>query len=77
MKSASKDTKLLHHGDDFVMKVRGVLGGDECDLKGITVELNRAMRTDNEWLAILGVGGRPDARGNLRGNARSQTCKTS
>ena len=50
----------------LIVTVRGVLGGDEGDLleENHMVESYRAIRTDHEWLAILGVEGRPEARGN-------------
>ena len=59
----------------LIVKVRGVLGGDEGDLKEFTL-VNHicAMRTDHECLTFLGVGGRSEARGNHHGNARSETC---
>ena len=41
----------------LIGKVRGVLGGDEGDLLGENhmVDSYRAIRTDHEWLAVLGV----------------------
>ena len=79
-KHASTDIRLFYHGDDFVtlagendlrwfvkelnealiVKVRGVLGGGNH-----SVEQYRAIRTDHEWLAILGV------RGRIRGTWKS------
>ena len=34
----------------LIVKVRGVLGGDEGDLEGITVESYHGIRTNHEWL---------------------------
>ena len=59
----------------LIVKVRGVLGGGEGDMKEITV-LHRIMRYGQtlndgpffEW------EGRSDASGNRHGNAPSETC---
>ena len=40
------------------------------------VESYRAIRADHEWLAILGVEGRPEARGNQHGNNWSERCRS-
>ena len=59
----------------LIVKVRGVLGGDDGDPKeNHTVEPYHAMRTYHEWLAFLGVESRSKACGNHHGNARSETC---
>ena len=56
----------------LIVKARGLLGGDEDDLND-TILLNR-VRTNHEWLAILGMGSRSEACGDHHGNARSETC---
>ena len=61
------------------MKVRGVLGGYEGDMKKITL-LNCTVRHGQTMngLAIPRIGGRPEAseaRGNHHGNARSETYR--
>ena len=81
-KHASIDIRLFYHGDDvviladeneaLVVNVRGVLGGDEGDLKEITL-LNRAMRcrkVGHSWWC------HSVASGNHHGNARSATCRS-
>ena len=51
------------------------LGGDEGEGNHI-VESYRAIRTNNDWLVILGVGGRPETLGNHHGNVRSGMCRS-
>ena len=59
----------------LTVKVRGVLGGDEGDLKEITL-LNRILRYGliMHRLAILGMESRSEARGHHHGHAGSGTC---
>ena len=61
--------------ESLIVKARGVLGGDEGDLKkGHSAESYRAVRTNHKWLATLWMGSRYEECGNHHGNARSETC---